>query len=71
MVLTGVPGWAEMILVTLSCAIPLLLAVGAGVLVWRWAQQHEVVNRETRCRKCGGILRGLAEPRCPECGEVI
>jgi predicted Zn-ribbon and HTH transcriptional regulator len=26
---------------------------------------------ETRCRKCGYILRGLREPRCPECGEHI
>ena len=26
---------------------------------------------ETYCRKCQGILRGIAEPRCPECGERI
>lgn len=26
---------------------------------------------ETRCRKCRHILRGLSEPRCPECGEPI
>lgn len=26
---------------------------------------------ETRCRKCGYILRGITEPRCPECGERI
>lgn len=25
----------------------------------------------TRCRKCNHILRGLTEPRCPECGEAI
>ena len=24
--------------------------------------------RETRCRKCNYILRGITEPRCPECG---
>ena len=24
-----------------------------------------------RCRKCGYILRGITEPRCPECGERI
>jgi hypothetical protein len=28
-------------------------------------------DTETRCRKCGYILRGLSEPRCPECGERI
>lgn len=26
---------------------------------------------ETRCRKCGYMLRGISEPRCPECGERI
>src|SRR5262245_60778035 len=28
-------------------------------------------NTETRCRKCNYILRGISEPRCPECGERI
>ena len=28
-------------------------------------------DKETRCRKCQYILRGLPEPRCPECGERI
>lgn len=28
-------------------------------------------DSETRCRKCGYILRELSEPRCPECGERI
>jgi hypothetical protein len=28
-------------------------------------------NRETTCRVCGYILRGISEPRCPECGERI
>ena len=28
-------------------------------------------DHETRCRKCSYILRGLTEPRCPECGEGI
>jgi len=26
---------------------------------------------ETRCRKCGYILRGITEPRCSECGEKM
>ena len=26
---------------------------------------------ECLCRKCGYILKGLSEPRCPECGEAI
>jgi zinc transporter ZupT len=28
-------------------------------------------DHETRCRKCGYILRGITEPRCSECGERI
>mgnify|MGYP000300732770 CR=1 FL=1 len=26
---------------------------------------------ECHCRKCNYILRGISEPRCPECGEPI
>jgi len=26
---------------------------------------------QTKCRQCGCILRGISEPRCPECGERI
>lgn len=26
---------------------------------------------ECYCRRCHHILRGLSEPRCPECGEAI
>ena len=26
---------------------------------------------ELRCRKCRYILKGLTEPRCPECGTPI
>lgn len=29
------------------------------------------MDTETRCRKCDYILRGISEPRCPECGERI
>ena len=25
----------------------------------------------TRCRRCRYILKGISEPRCPECGEPI
>lgn len=31
----------------------------------------KAVDSETRCRKCSYILRGISEPRCPECGERI
>ncbi|MHC4671729.1 MAG: hypothetical protein ACYTF1_02260 [Planctomycetota bacterium] len=29
------------------------------------------IDPNTRCRKCGYILRGIPEPRCSECGEKI
>lgn len=28
-------------------------------------------DTQTRCRQCRHILRGITEPRCPECGEAI
>jgi ribosomal protein S27AE len=34
-------------------------------------EPDRVIESETRCRRCGIILRGLTEPRCPECGESI
>ncbi len=39
-----------------------------GRLTRRFGPKHD---GETRCRKCGYILRGITEPRCPECGERI
>ena len=32
---------------------------------------HNTDDSELRCRKCQYILRGITEPRCPECGECI
>lgn len=29
------------------------------------------VSDELHCLKCGCVLKGLAEPKCPECGERI
>lgn len=48
------------------CFIP---AFGAGLLLFSCLDVRPA--NETRCRKCGYILRGLSEPRCPECGERI
>lgn len=35
------------------------------------ARASQSDGSETRCRKCGYILRGIPEPRCSECGERI
>jgi hypothetical protein len=44
-----------------------------GIVAYTLLQQRygPIVDGETRCRKCGYILRGISEPRSPECGEVI
>lgn len=52
----------------LACAITLTAVACYGwLLVWLADRR----DRETRCRHCGYILRGLREPRCPECGEPV
>ncbi len=39
-----------------------------ALLTWRFGPRPD---DETRCRRCRYILRGITEPRCPECGERI
>jgi hypothetical protein len=49
----------------------LLVVVGVyGVCTRYWSPRSRFPN-ETYCRRCGYILRGISEPRCPECGERI
>ncbi len=59
---------------------PLLLAVIAVVYSVTSLRMYHVLTcesaslnwpNELRCRKCDYILRGITEPRCPECGEGI
>jgi hypothetical protein len=51
------------------------LCVGLGmacclVAALRHRRIDSAANRRAgRCRKCGYLLYGLTEPRCPECGE--
>ena len=42
-------------------------ALLAFACVWRTHPRRS----ETHCRKCDYILKGLSEPKCPECGEQI
>ncbi len=52
-------------------AFTITITAVAG-LTWALASIGRIRgDAETRCRKCGYILRGLSEPRCPECGERI
>ncbi len=53
----------------------LVLVPIISVFTCRWlALRRSLVDTfhtETRCRKCGYILKGITEPRCPECGTRI
>lgn len=57
------------VLFLIGWAVP---AVIVGVAAYGFLT-HRVrsLGNETRCRRCGYILRGITEPRCPECGERI
>jgi hypothetical protein len=55
---------------TFAWIIPVcIVAVLTFIAVTRWVRP--ALDNETRCRKCRYILRGITEPRCPECGEKI
>ena len=49
----------------------LVICTVPGVVVTALIARHRSRDAECRCRKCGYILRGISEPRCPECGERI
>jgi hypothetical protein len=50
---------------------PLILMFVVYYACGKYVQEAEALPEETLCRGCGYILRGLSEPRCPECGERI
>jgi hypothetical protein len=55
------------IYIPLACALTFAACVGWLVVGLSGRRR----DGETRCRRCGYILRGISEPRCPECGERI
>jgi hypothetical protein len=63
----SMPGASEILIMVPCCGLPVL---GIVLIVWL-LRKKRADDRETRCRKCGYILRGITEPRCPECGEKI
>ena len=50
---------------------PCLFAVVVFTLLTRFLGPEHVGYSDTRCRECHYILKGITEPRCPECGERI
>ena len=73
--LTGSPrfkghDWAWFVAATVAMLPGFLLAFATYGVLTRFLGSR-TIDLETRCRKCGYILRGITEPRCPECGEHI
>jgi len=62
--------WCFLISAMLYGAPPAVIALAVFGLSGHLASRR-MNQKETRCRRCGYILRGITEPRCPECGEKI
>ncbi len=68
------PDFADAFLVMLNVSFYLLPMLLVSVTVfWMLTKYFGPIplDSETRCRKCGYILRGIREPICSECGERI
>lgn len=66
------PSWQTGAAVAIVYFLPAaVVGFAASGLVTRWLGGRKPPDRETRCRRCGYILRGISEPRCSECGERI
>lgn len=67
------PGtWASGVGISIGWFLPVVsIAFVVYGLLTGYLGPRATSDGETRCRKCGYILRGITEPRCPECGERI
>jgi uncharacterized paraquat-inducible protein A len=63
-----IPSWSAVVLVLILLFGPLWVGL---VVYHRVAAQTPPPDGNTYCGNCGYILRGLPEPRCPECGQRI
>ncbi|GMU24136.1 MAG: hypothetical protein AMXMBFR13_42130 [Phycisphaerae bacterium] len=54
-----------------SLSVAAVFPVAIYALLTHMSTSADIELSETRCRRCGYILRGISEPRCPECGEKI
>lgn len=57
-----------------TAAVWTLPEVLLALLLFEMLRRHHArdpSSNETRCRRCGYVLRGLSQPVCPECGERI
>ncbi len=56
------------------CVILLIATPAAVVTSLTYAylrRPNDLPDGYLHCLKCGYVLKGLSEPRCPECGERI
>ena len=51
--------------------LPFIMVAVYGLLTRYYHPKRLFLDGETRCRKCGYILKGIKEPICSECGEKI
>ena len=61
----------DYLLTAIIFELPLYLLAAITASVAYHFVLRPIDDTETRCRKCGYILKGLSKPECPECGEVI
>jgi hypothetical protein len=57
--------------VSAAFAPALVSSVLVCLLMLRLMKRRWAIDGYTRCGNCGYILKGLKEPRCPECGTAI
>jgi hypothetical protein len=55
----------------LGACLLLALARAVAPTVIGWVRSKRRAARHMRCASCGYELRGLAHPKCPECGAVL
>src|SRR5687768_9798309 len=56
---------------TFYLLVTLIIAFLVYGILTRYFGPFKRTDKETRCRKCQYILKGISEPICPECGERI
>ena len=69
---SGGPSWmnyAYNVVPELSVAVACFTA--SALVYWLLGLHRARLAGNTRCGRCDHILRGLTEPRCPECGQAI
>ena len=65
------PPWVARLLGRSIQTVGITVFAATGIFVAAVMVARARRDPENRCRRCGYILRGISEPRCPECGERI